>query len=187
MENLTQYWPDYEIREQADSLWNHEWSKHGTCAASLPTFDSELKYFQVGLHLAIGYPISTWLMERNIRPGGEYRKEAVWDAVVEHTGKRPHVDCEHLQGKQFIKEIKLCFTKELYPTDCDGIVQASGPLGRMMGTCHDDKEIYFPDKARDWVLFWPIAVGTGAGIMALLGIVTVVRHMKTKRQGYESI
>jgi hypothetical protein len=37
--------------------------------------------------------------------GGEYSKKSVWDAVVENAKSRPHVDCEHLEGEQFIKAI----------------------------------------------------------------------------------
>jgi hypothetical protein len=38
-------------------------------------------------------------------PGGEYSKKSVWDAVVENSKSRPHVDCEHLEGEQFIKAV----------------------------------------------------------------------------------
>jgi len=38
-------------------------------------------------------------------PGGEYSKKSVWDAVVENAKSRPHVDCEHLEGEQFIKAV----------------------------------------------------------------------------------
>jgi hypothetical protein len=37
--------------------------------------------------------------------GGEYSKKSVWDAVVENAKSRPHVDCEHLEGEQFIKAV----------------------------------------------------------------------------------
>ena len=29
---MSRYWPDVEMRNVEDSLWSHEWTKHGTCA-----------------------------------------------------------------------------------------------------------------------------------------------------------
>ena len=32
LEQLATFWPDIEMRNVTDSLWSHEWTKHGTCA-----------------------------------------------------------------------------------------------------------------------------------------------------------
>lgn len=40
------------------SCREHEWSKHGTCATSLPATSNELKYFGMGLKLHAKYNIS---------------------------------------------------------------------------------------------------------------------------------
>ena len=38
--------------------------------------------------------------------GAEYDTMSIYAAIQEKTVKRPHVDCEHLDGEQYIKETK---------------------------------------------------------------------------------
>jgi len=45
-EDLVSYWPNLQHGKGESSLWNHEWTKHGTCAASLPAFDTEVPNIQ---------------------------------------------------------------------------------------------------------------------------------------------
>jgi len=33
----------------------HEWEKHGTCSMTLPSLNSELKYFSAGLNLSLEF------------------------------------------------------------------------------------------------------------------------------------
>lgn len=40
MSNLTEEWVEVEVPTPTHSLWKHEWLKHGTCAAVLPTLDT---------------------------------------------------------------------------------------------------------------------------------------------------
>lgn len=145
--NLTIFWPDVEIREgHIDSLWSHEWTKHGTCAAQLPELDSELKYFSKGCELAEANPVTTWLHGAGILPnknGTTYSMKRVWDAVMAGTGgKRPHIDCEKIEGEVFIKEIKVCFDKNFARIDCDGILNNGSD--NMMGTCLRYSDFLYP-------------------------------------------
>ena len=46
--NLIKYWTNIFKDSKQDSLWKHEWMKHGTCAAELKALNSELHYFSKG-------------------------------------------------------------------------------------------------------------------------------------------
>src|ERR1700679_2005979 len=37
--------PNLIAGEQEDAFWQHEWTKHGRCAESVPAFDGALNYF----------------------------------------------------------------------------------------------------------------------------------------------
>lgn len=147
---LDVYWPDYEMRNHPHSLWTHEWEKHGTCAAQLPALGSEQKYFQGGIDLAKQIRLTEWLKEKNIVPGGRYTKGAVYNAVLEKTKVRPHIDCEFIDGLQFIKEIKVCFSKNLTLVHCDNIVgaeeQTLNAFHNSTGSCHDNTPFLYPAK-----------------------------------------
>lgn len=46
----------------------HEWCKHGTCAISEPSLDTESKYFSKVLKIYETYNTSTILEKGNIKP-----------------------------------------------------------------------------------------------------------------------
>lgn len=46
---LIKVWPNIHGNDTEDSLWKHEWEKHGTCAAKDPRFSSEALYFKQGI------------------------------------------------------------------------------------------------------------------------------------------
>ena len=46
---MSRYWPDLEMRNVEDSLWSHEWTKHGTCAvlsARETHINNQTEYFR---------------------------------------------------------------------------------------------------------------------------------------------
>ena len=53
------HWPDIQ-HPQSTSFWNHEWTKHGTCAASasIDYLDTQLKYFEKALDLYKQYNLN---------------------------------------------------------------------------------------------------------------------------------
>jgi len=144
--DMDQYWPDVEIRKKKNSLWEHEWIKHGTCAAQMKELDSELKYFSKGCEMGKANPLYDWLSSANVVPGNSYNMATVWKAVIEGTkGKRPHIDCDYIEGKHYISEIKICFSKTFEMVDCDGIKQSPGSKDDYMGTCPRHQDFVYPD------------------------------------------
>ena len=47
-EKLDVQWTDVRMNGPKDDFWNHEWTKHGTCAIQLEPMNTELKYFSKG-------------------------------------------------------------------------------------------------------------------------------------------
>lgn len=149
MSEMETYWPDVELRGDPNSLYEHEWIKHGTCAVAgkLPGISTQQEYFTSGCRLAKENPITTWLKDWEIEPSAttRYTMSSVWNAVVAAVGTRPHVDCEKIDGDVYIKEIKVCYDKSLARIDCDGI-KANGERQTMMGTCLRHKDFLYPDS-----------------------------------------
>lgn len=46
---LIRLWPNIHGQDTEDSLWKHEWDKHGTCAALDSQLSSEHLYFNQGI------------------------------------------------------------------------------------------------------------------------------------------
>ena len=138
MTELEQFWPDVEMRAVQDSLWSHEWIKHGTCAvaSALETnITGQTDYFRTGCRLAAENPLTEWLARAGVKPHDKrlYETRQVWEAVLMGTGGfRPHIDCEKVGDSALISEIKVCYNKNLTRTHCDGII---GDKSDMAGKC----------------------------------------------------
>lgn len=191
------YWPDVEIRKKKNSLWEHEYLKHGTCAAQLPVMDSELKYFATGCELGKANPITSWLEVAGVVPGASYDIGTVFDAVVAGTkGARPHIDCDYVEGEHYISEIKICLNKNLTLVNCDGIHGTKKHGGKApMGTCPHHKEFVYPGKdnndgqAGDGII--AVSIGGCFLILVVLMLVGVLiwksGHSYRARRAYEAL
>lgn len=83
-DKLNEYWTDIEITTEnntkttavnssstdlfhkKDSIWAHEWVKHGSCAMSLPALDSEFKYFYQGIEWSEQYNMDKILKDSGL-------------------------------------------------------------------------------------------------------------------------
>jgi len=196
MDDMQLYWPDVEVRDVPDSLWAHEWSKHGTCAAQLPETSSEVAYFNKGCELAKENPITEWLTVAGIVPqdSNTHILEKVWDAVMNGTGGfRPHVDCIRIENKAYLSEIKVCYSKNFTRVNCDGIKAIGGSSGDMMGKCLRYDSFIYPATARipshssSSGLIGGIVCSVLAVCAAGLGVGYMIYKKQRRVRGYESL
>ncbi|EFJ52050.1 S-like RNase, partial [Volvox carteri f. nagariensis] len=116
MDDLEVEWPSTFFSSENAEFWEHEWSKHGTCA--LDIFPSEHSYFGHILKLHWRYDLSAALRKANILPSTStaYRAQDLIDVIDDTYGVRPLVHCDD-EGQ--LSEIWMCLDKDLKPFDCD--------------------------------------------------------------------
>lgn len=152
---LNQFWTNIEKETPEDSLWKHEWEKHGTCAAVLAPFHSEDYYFGQGIAWFQTYAMGKLLSRSGIIPNGVVFVEQIHTAIYEALGKNPVIECyrDAHEKKQMLTEIRICFEKDLAIRDCDGAVGLTGieyatyrSVGQstVITNCDPAKEVEYP-------------------------------------------
>lgn len=146
LKEMQEYWPNIEANTKADSFWKHEWSKHGTCAASLPVLNSVINYFKKGLEWNQQYEMSTLLSKNQIVPNPQgYKINEIYNVVKNAMGKNPIIQCVVDENKQsLISEIQICFNKNLDLIDCN--VTAPLNASQILTDCSLKKDVVYLDK-----------------------------------------
>lgn len=129
------------------SLWAHEWSKHGTCAAVLEPLNSELKYFSLGIDWLQKFSMNNILQSGNIVPSNtnEYSVVEINNAIKAKLGVDPAIECKKENGESYLSEIRICFTKDFKITNCDGIVSRKVfDYHSILTNCNTSKKILYP-------------------------------------------
>lgn len=156
--DLLEDWPNIEGGKGTSSLWRHEWLKHGTCAVVLDSLNSEIKYFQKGLELFSTFNVTYILNSENINPDNknEINIVDVYNAVVKHTGKNPHIQCirEKHTNKAYLFEVRICFDKNFEVADCDGIKKIKRhsnnySTSSIFTNCPLDETVAYPSQVPD--------------------------------------
>lgn len=121
--DLKEHWPNLIRGEEISSFWKHEWVKHGTCAALLPSLNSEHKYFQKGLDLQQKFNISKILEVAGILPSltSSMKLDRLRKVIEGFTNKRTRLLCMEAKTKteQILAQIEICLDKTFSPIDCD--------------------------------------------------------------------
>uniref|UniRef100_A0A182Q287 Uncharacterized protein n=1 Tax=Anopheles farauti TaxID=69004 RepID=A0A182Q287_9DIPT len=161
-QDLEQHWLNVEKNKPDDSLWEHEWLKHGTCAAeSIEALNTERKYFGQGLFWLEQHSVgAAFAANGDIQPGYNYSLTTLNKALADYYGKDVAIECFHDRQthQQYLNEVRICFDKQLQPTDCDGIVgleRVALPYNRVrtvISNCNADKPILYPNGVPKGVL-----------------------------------
>ncbi|XP_078681178.1 ribonuclease Oy-like [Branchiostoma floridae x Branchiostoma belcheri] len=137
---MSLYWPNLI---KTNNLWDHEWTKHGTCGASLPAIHGEHNYFAEGLRLNAKYNITEMLASNHIVPDAEkaYSYNDVEGAIRKKVnnmsfGMQCYWDKE--AHKQYIFQVMLCLDKQFGLLECDKYFLSEGDL------CWTTKTIQYP-------------------------------------------
>jgi ribonuclease T2 len=121
---LEQFWVNIQKGTDFDSLWRHEWDKHGTCAAQLIQLNNEDKYFGQGLNWLQQYQMSNVLEKSNITPDKSISVREVHSAIYKEIKAIPVIHCidDKETHVQYLHELRICFNKTLNVMDCTGAV-----------------------------------------------------------------
>lgn len=145
--DLQMFWPNVFNGTSEYSLWKHEWRKHGTCAVTLDSLNTEVKYFSVGLNWLKEYAMDKIISRDGINPDIRgYSLQQLWDAVRVNLGNDPDIQCVYDKEIQlwYLQEIRICFNKTLNLIDCDGIKKHIGNNQSIISNCPTDKRIVYP-------------------------------------------
>lgn len=110
-------WPS--LIGKSESFWQHEWSKHGTCAE--PLLGNRSSFVATVLDLHERYNLDMALGEAGIEPSASliYEPADLEDAVRAAYDATPRVSCV---GETLV-ELWMCLDLDLKPIDCPKAVQ----------------------------------------------------------------
>lgn len=122
--DLEMYWPNLVMGESVSSFWKHEWVKHGTCAASLPSLNSEHNYFAVGLQLQKTFNLTRIFGAAGIHPSlnDTHKLQDIRNALGRSIGGHfSRILCMEAKTKttQLLAQIEICIDKDFKTIDCD--------------------------------------------------------------------
>jgi len=146
---LVKLWPNIHGEDTEDSLWKHEWEKHGTCAAADQRFATEEAYFTQGLNWIERFQMSQILGNRNIVPSTQeqYNATAIWLVVKTEIGAAPTISCvsDKETGLTYLSEIRICFKRhDLQMVDCNEGHRSSDGRLASIGNCPSHQLIHYP-------------------------------------------
>lgn len=135
-----------------ESLWKHEWLKHGTCALVLPELSTENKYFGQGLAWLQQYSMAPLLARSGVLPDENHNVMEIQEAIKNTLNKNPSIHCikDRETGDTYLSEIRICFSKQLELVDCDGVVRTFEE--NVLTNCPADTQIHYPSVLPAYLL-----------------------------------
>lgn len=142
---LETYWPNVYLGTSQDDFWKHEWTKHGTCAASDSYIEGEYNYFHAGLKLVKKYNLNEILNNMGIIPTLEesYKLSDFHSAIISSLGVNGTIACynEKEDKQHWIKEIRICLNKNLHAIKCPNELRISLEADQ---SCPNDGVLFYP-------------------------------------------
>ncbi|CAG2228103.1 RNASET2 [Mytilus edulis] len=120
---LSKFWANMYADTSDTSFWEHEWTKHGTCAMDLPATATEYLYFRKALDVMKGLDATILLNNKNIMPSDTkvYNVSQLETAIQDQIGVVPRIECAYDQKtrKHLVYEVEICLSKTFKPISCD--------------------------------------------------------------------
>jgi len=117
-------WPNVIAGESPTSFWEHEWTKHGTCAKSLAATEGEHNYFSTSLDLNEKFSIKKILQQSGIEPSKDktYKLAEITQAIEKAVNAKIELHCLHInendQHTYYFMDMRMCLDKSLKAIDC---------------------------------------------------------------------
>lgn len=153
---MRRFWPDVYAPAYNTSytFWRNEWTKHGTCAESLPATKTEKLYFQRALKLRQDYELSQVLKGCGIEPSTTttYQRQAFTDCFKKKYNANVYLRCieDKMANRVDIVEMRMCMSKEFQPLICrhKEDSQSNYTMQKLMETegCPDSHIYYLPNR-----------------------------------------
>ena len=122
------------LNQQSESLWRHEWNKHGTCSYKNKKIRGEFNYFSKSLTLFEAVNVGRLLEDVGVKPGDTTTKDVVKKALAKAFGTQVSLHCvsegsylavtpesndESDLKRQVLESVHYCYTPDNFePIDC---------------------------------------------------------------------
>lgn len=115
-------WQSLKADRKHELFWSHEWTKHGTCAQSLPLLRGPFNYFNTTLHLFDLFPFNVWLNKRGINADNDrhYSSHSIHESIEYDLKRKVRLECALINRTlSVLSEIHICLNKtSLQTIDC---------------------------------------------------------------------
>jgi ribonuclease T2 len=121
---MNSFWPSLTGSGTSQTFWDHEWTKHGTCAQDVPLLKGQFNYFNTTLGLRSRMDIMGALQSAGISPtgGSSFTAATLQKAFVNYFGVNAMLDCDNSNR---VQQVSFCFTKQLNVVECDPAVKST--------------------------------------------------------------
>lgn len=118
---MQKFWPSYSSSGDT-SFWEHEWSKHGTCATANATIiPNQADFFKDTLGLRTKYDPADALAQGSLRPSdtNTIASQHFLTVLAQGLGAQPAIECD---SKGNIEQVTVCITAGMQAFDCPNSV-----------------------------------------------------------------